>query len=199
MMHELFPTPVFEKNIGVPEGTLSILDTMEWDRFETKSITKEKNILNFLPSVYNLIQKQVEDWCYNTLLIKTTNELEIVRSWAASHKTRDSCDWHSHTNAVMSGVYYIMCNPDSGRLFFNKGAHYQNCFVPTLEPDTVGFVPATAKQFSILPEPGTLLMFPSQLVHRAERNQSTNWRLCIAYDVFIRGRIGTDHGNEVTL
>lgn len=87
MMHELFPTPVFEENIGVPEGTLSILDTMEWDRFETKSITKEKNILNFLPSVYNRIQKQIEDWCYNTLLIKTTNELEIVRSWAASHKT----------------------------------------------------------------------------------------------------------------
>ena len=60
MMHELFPLLFLKKILGCQKAPFSILDTMEWDRFETKSITKEKNILNFLPSVYNRIQKQIE-------------------------------------------------------------------------------------------------------------------------------------------
>jgi len=199
MMHQLFPTPVFEENVGVPEGTLSVFDTIfPWDRFETKSISQTKQILSRLPEVQELILNQVKDWMYNALLVDPSNEIEIVRSWGVFHRQGDSCDWHSHSNAIMSGVYYIMCDEESGRLFFNKGAQFLNCFVPTLEPDVVGFTDCTAKQFTIYPEPGTLVMFPAQLVHRAEVCHSEK-RLCIAFDVIVRGRIGSRHGNELEL
>ena len=87
----------------------------------------------------------------------------------------------------------------SGDLIFDKTGVYPNCFLPILEPDTNGWVNATVKHHRMTPEPGSLFVFPSQLMHKADQNQSENCRYCIAFDVFIRGTIGTRHGNEVTL
>jgi len=203
MLHELFPVPVWEENIGVPEGTLQFVENQYYERMgawgNTKSISEDKQILEKNPALKEHILSNVKSYAHNILLVSPHVEIEIVRSWIVLHFPGDYSDFHTHTNSIWSGVYYIECNPTSGDLIFDKTGTYPNCFLPILEPDTLGFVNATAKHHRFQPEPGSLFVFPSQLMHKADQNQSENCRYCIAFDVFIRGTIGTRHGNEVTL
>ena len=203
MLHELFPVPVWEENIGVPDGTLQFVENQMYERMgawgNTKSISEDKQILEKNPALKKHILSNVKHYAYNILLVSPHVEIEIARSWIVLHFPGDYSEFHTHTNSIWSGVYYIECNPMSGDLIFDKTGVYPNCFLPILEPDTNVWVNATVKHHRMTPEPGSLFVFPSQLMHKADQNQSENCRYCIAFDVFIRGTIGTRHGNEVTL
>ena len=41
---------------------------------------------------------------------------------------------------------------------------------------------------------GTLLLFPSHLLHKTEPNLSNKSRYCLAFNVFFKGSIGDDQG-----
>ncbi len=204
MLHELFPVPVWEENIGVPDGTLSFVDEkIKYERMgahgNTKSISCNKQILKEFPELENHIFEGLSRYLRNHLLVAPNVIIEIVRSWVVLHYPNDYCDFHTHSNAIWSGIYYIQTEYNSGDLLFDKTGLYPNCFLQVLEPDTLGYTNATAKHQRFQPKSGDLFVFPSQLMHKAESNQSTNCRYCIAFDVFVRGTIGTRHGNEVTL
>jgi len=102
-------------------------------------------------------------------------------------------------NSVFSGIYYLDVQEETGDVVFEKGQHFPNCFMPTLEPDVTHFNQITMKSWRIRPETGTLLIFPSQLIHNVEKNLTADFRYCIGFDIFIRGSIGEDGGSAVTI
>ena len=54
-------------------------------------------------------------------------------------------------------------------------------------------------KLSIISGDGMLVVFPSQVVHNVEKNMTENERYAVAFDVFIRGRMGEYGGSDVTI
>ena len=89
MIHELFPVPVYEENIGVPSGTLDFVEREMYERMgawgDSKSISANKQILESNPELKEHILSAVKNYCYNNLLVSPHVEIEIVRSWIVLH------------------------------------------------------------------------------------------------------------------
>lgn len=92
---------------------------------------------------------------------------------------------HVHANSLFSGVYYVKCKPNSGRLV---------CDDP--RPGTQHTIPIRNKHnlpkhllrsVEIEPIPGRLVMFPSWLWHRVSPNLSKDIRISISFNFLQKG------------
>ena len=92
---------------------------------------------------------------------------------------------HQHTNATLSGVYYV----DVPRGKSEKGGA-----IEFISPHPVrllgGLVksPLFAERFHIQPKPGFMLIFPGQLPHWVHPNDSGKSRLTVAFNALIKPR-----------
>jgi len=91
---------------------------------------------------------------------------------------------HVHPDSVFSGVYYVECTADSGKLVFKHPAIAQQY---ALQEETLStFTEYNASIWSILPEAGKLIIFPAWLEHYVEPNTSTEERISIAFNINIK-------------
>ena len=200
-VHSIFATPVCEQQIPVQSSWLDCLKGLEYAHTGYNWISKDRNIwlLDELSDLKAQIQDAVEHYAYQILNVVPNIEIDLVRAWSVKHNPGDSAKEHCHTNAVWSGVYYLNVSPSSGEICFNKDIMNPNCFLPTLEPDTHTLTEWTSRHWYFTPVPGSLLIFPSQLKHSVEVNESDDTRYCIGFDVFVRGTMGQDKGSTVTV
>lgn len=90
---------------------------------------------------------------------------------------------HIHPNATFSGVYYVRCKKNSGNLVFRHPSVAQQILLKEETVDEyVGFNAAT---WTVIPEEGRLLIFPSWLEHYVEPNQDDEDRISIAINADI--------------
>lgn len=202
-VHELFPTPVLESNIPVQKEWLDFIKTLDYDRtaMDNGYISNNRAIWEYpeLKSLYFEIKDAVKYFAYGQLNVSSHVYLDLLRGWAVKHMCDDWAQNHCHMNSIFSGIYYLDVFDESGDLVIDKGQHYRNCFMPTLSPDVTMFNKFTMQSWRHHPTNGGLLIFPSQVIHNVERNRTKNVRYCIAFDVFIRGTLGTYAGSTVTV
>jgi uncharacterized protein (TIGR02466 family) len=90
---------------------------------------------------------------------------------------------HIHTECVLSGVYYVDCDATHGNIVFRHPSIIQQCVI---EEDSVSkFTEFNAAEWSVFPEIGKLLIFPSWLEHYVEPNSSDHERISIAFNISI--------------
>lgn len=109
--------------------------------------------------------------------------LELQNSWFVYHSRGSSAGPHQHRRSVISGCYYLACDQDSGHIQF----HSPCAEFADLPRKT--WLPQISPEWSILPEPGTLLIFPSGLSHSVTESHSPCLRICLAWNIWIRGQI----------
>ena len=193
-VHLLFPTPLYQSHIDVDQKWLECVKSLDYVRtsYDNGWITSDLNIWKNedLKDLCNSIKIKVEDFGYEKLGVARHVQLDIVRGWSLKHNFKDWSHRHYHTNSIFSGIYYLNVYSNSGNIVFEKSEHYQNCFVSTYQPDLEFCNHINNAIANIKPVNGTLLIFPSQLLHRVEKNMSKNDRYCISFDVFIRGNLG---------
>lgn len=201
IIHSLFPTPLFQSYIPIQPKWLDVVSTNDYTYTGLNWISDDRNIWvnKKLKDLAEEIQKQAEYYAYNVLQVSPNVSIDIVRGWSVKHLPGDSAKQHCHTNAVWSGVYYLDVPLNSGDIIFDKGVSFPNCFLPILEPDVSSYNDFTTRTWRFTPGSGTLIIFPSQLLHHVEKNQSDSDRYCIGFDIFIRGSMGESYGSLVTL
>lgn len=103
-----------------------------------------------------------------------------VAIWANVNRRGDYNMLHVHPGSTWSGVYYVDAGdaaetpPQNGRLTFVS---------PNLA-STNGFFPNTvANSFSVTPQPGLMLVFPSYLQHLVHPYRGERPRISIAFNV----------------
>lgn len=113
-----------------------------------------------------------------------------------------SCSWfninepgshhhrHYHPNSIISGVIFVTNPENSGKLLFNSPNQRDILLAPKKG--------ATGTKFSdgiFLPaqDVGCISLFPSWLEHTVTKNLSNENRLTIAFNVFVKGHIGSSH------
>jgi uncharacterized protein (TIGR02466 family) len=130
---------------------------------------------------------------FATLVLERAREYGLAHSWSfPSHMqlvmrelwANVSCQYaynnvHNHPNSLLSGVYYVQVQDESGDILLFDPR--KQAWV--MQPDFSERNQMNSSVHSISPEAGTLIIFPSWLDHGVGQNLSEADRISIAFNI----------------
>lgn len=187
----LFATPVLQAEIPITKNINSFINKQE-----TKTIEPAKNGItskdNYILNNKNLIKlkeqilKEIKYYKENILCVKKDITLYIQNSWIIIHKTNHFSHAHFHLNSFLSGILYVKTPPNSGDItFYNNYA--RSSLLPLLNIPFEKYNEYNSSNWTIPVKEGKLLLFPSGLQHSVPYNLSMDTRICLAFNVLIKG------------
>jgi len=135
--------------------------------------TEETNLLTelILNRVIEVVEEHYPKKKYNIEFDRVIEGKNMI--WSHVTMPNESTIYHNHyleddtKFTDLSCVYYVKTSPKCGNIRFNPITHDR-------------------KMFTVEPEDGMLIIFPSWLPHFTERNLSKNVRVCISANFIIR-------------
>jgi len=195
----LFAVPLYRAVLGpVDIKTKNYIETLKFERMPSDNgdYTSDKTVLedSNLKDLKSKIQEHVDFFLYEVLDCKQTQKFEIQNSWINKHQQHDFAGSHNHTNSLVSGVYYISVEDQSGAIQFEKNKSYFNLWPDLIDIEFNNDLEKTnifnAQAWAITPTNGDIVLFPSHLHHSVYENHSERLRYSLAFNVFPRGVLG---------
>jgi uncharacterized protein (TIGR02466 family) len=109
----------------------------------------------------------------------TKISLEIKSCWAIVNGKMASNTVHNHPNSVLSGVYYLQAPENSGVISFADPRPAAQMLLPPITEYSLWTLP----KISYKPQAGTMLLFPSWLLHGVEMNMSEELRISLSFNI----------------
>jgi uncharacterized protein (TIGR02466 family) len=199
----LFSIPFYRANVGyIPADIRETVENLEYERTpaNNNSYSINKYVLDLpeLKILKNKIMEQVNFFIYDFLDVKDNMKFNIENSWVNKHIKEDSSPEHYHGNSLVSGVFYIDADQNSGPISFFKDKTHYNLWTETVRIDfnyqdnvdskTPNLYNAQSIQF--FPQKNDLILFPSILNHEVAPNNSDIVRYSLAFNLFPRGTAG---------
>ncbi|GEM_PF-115542 len=104
------------------------------------------------------------------------------KSWPIITKTGGHVNNHNHPNAILSAVFYLQTEPESGgELIFHNP---NDSLIPGNINDKLPGLPST-HLYGLKPKPKLLVLFPSKLDHHVENYRGEMSRWSVSYDISI--------------
>jgi len=189
----IFPTPIYfhklnrkitpielkfieknKKNIYKNIGNTTSNDNYVLNNKEFKSIKEELNLI-------------IQDYFNKIILSSNDVTPYITQSWLNYTKKNEHHHRHQHQNSLVSGVFYINCDEKFDKIKFFKDYNYKNIQLETKE-----FNIWNSESWWFPVKTGDVILFPSSLSHMVETKEGTNTRISLAFNVFVKGKIGTN-------
>lgn len=117
------------------------------------------------------------------------SEVYITISWLNMHLDNTSHMAHIHPNSILSGCFYFTDGTPIS--FVNKESFVRN---PSYWFDITEFNDVNYTQTSIPVHKNHVLIFPSNLGHYVDLNQANEKRISLAFNTFVRGKMGDPTG-----
>jgi len=191
---QLFPTPIYcFDNVLEPE----YIDSMIEDIKKSSVINKEKRNNNWQSETnpnlhthpkYKALAVRVLDLSkvYLDGLLLEYDDFYITGMWSNILKEKETHSPHTHSNNLISGVFYLQANGNSPAINFIDPRPQASVLQPqskknTKENSTIWFYPAVVNR---------MILFPSWLQHFVPRNVSGVDRYSIAFNVMLKGQVG---------
>lgn len=111
-------------------------------------------------------------------------DIGICNSWANAVEAGQSIPAHKHNNSYISGSFYLT----HGSSFSITSPVFLNLF--GLMPRIEGSNFRTWDSYSLTPEPGMVVLFPSGLYHGVTTSGSSETRYSVAFNAIPVGPIG---------
>lgn len=124
-------------------------------------------------SISNVVRSAVETYKRGTRLEELCLDLELDNYWFNVNPPGTYNSLHIHPGSVLSGVFWVSCPENCGRLIVRHPNEMVNYY---LGPD----------ELSIDPQEGLLVLFPSYLPHLVEPNQGSEDRISISFNLNIK-------------
>jgi uncharacterized protein (TIGR02466 family) len=179
-IHPLFSQPLYEGRIDIDSVNL---DNIVWAENYNNFISTSTDVLE-MPE-FSILKEQVmlslQDYFYDVLSVKKQTEIYITESWLNKSIRDQMHHRHWHPNSVYSGIVILQADKDTGLLNFITG-QYQTLEYEIETPNLFN-----AKSMTFCPDPGTILIFPSNLEHLVTVNASDLPRISLSFNTFIRG------------
>lgn len=192
-VNELFSLPIFHTNIGVIDKDLLNFIYNNYEFFKEKNDSPCISFYNYvledekLLDIKKLIAKKLNLFTREVLFVSEEIEFYFSNSWFVIMQNGCSSQRHNHVNSILSGVLYLDTPKNSGNIVFYKPEFHFNLFPPHLEFKYTKHNLINAGTFMITPSAGDLILFPSQIFHKVELNNSEEKRTSIAFNVNVRG------------
>jgi len=193
--HNLWPIPIYESEIPVKQKWKDNVINLEYIRTNVNNsdISKDRYILNNMPDLKKEIENHCELFVRKYLKVKNNAKFYLLNSWCNIHSSGEFSQTHHHGSSLISGVYYPIFPKNSGNILFqHKDAVTTNLFPQAImmeydEPNHLN-----SGMYYIQVKEGTIVLFPSHLEHKVDKNLSNQKRYSIAFNFYVRGKFGKE-------
>lgn len=193
---DLWPTKIVRQMVeGSDRHNPDLLKLIrEWDRSKKNLTTdyRDNNPFNIDAPATNWLREAV-----NRSIIGYLSAISIdypvnwqIHGWANVNRDGDYHDPHNHPHCYLSGTYYIKI--PKAPAYKRQRSDLRPNSITFYDPRT-GFNMGSIKddpyvdpEFSILPEPGLLMMWPSSLMHFVHPNLSDETRVSISFNIILK-------------
>ena len=186
----IFPTPIYMSKLdrSLTPLELKFVDKNKKDFFKNEGNITSNNtyILNEKPflNLKKELDIRIKDYFEKIICPVDTVIPYITQSWLNFTETNQYHHKHAHPNSLVSGVFYINCHEQFDKIkFFNDG-------YKTIRPEIKDWNLWNSESWWFPVKTGNLIMFPSSLTHMVETKEGTNTRISLAFNVFVKGKIG---------
>ena len=192
-IHGIFPTPIYlvkrDSNL-IPEEEKEIERIIEEGMIKNISNSSSTNSYIFNDKLKNLKQfceQQIKIYVEQVINPKEELDFYITQSWLNITKPGEFHHEHSHSNSIISGVFYISTVEDDKIMFADPNIIMKEQIKFALKEQnawnsTTWFFPVNNNK---------LILFPSWLNHQVEVNKkATTDRISISFNTFVKGRLG---------
>ena len=158
---------------------------------ETATLLENKTLV----SLKKFIVEKAEEYTRNVLEIR--DQIYLTQSWSTINNTDAIHKSHHHSNTFISLVYYAQCK--SGSLQFHLGtSSIEECF--NFEYTINKFNIFNSKSWTLPMKTGDIALFPGHINHGSLPNKSSEPRIIVGANFFIKGNLGTKKDiNLITL
>ena len=200
-LNNLWPTPIYNATIDFNDDWNNNVKNFNFQKMKSKNalITSDKNVLNnnCFDNLKKELQSHINNYVYNVLKVKDNLKFQIINSWINIHKPGQSSGIHSHSNSLLSGVFYFNDEEDIGGIRFypnNFNLFYKSISINYKENNYIN-----AEYISYKNKKGTVLLFPSHVDHSVEENKSNVDRYSLAFNIFVKGKLIVDDEFELNI
>ena len=190
-IHHLFPTPIYCSNLerNFTPLELNFVNKNKKDTYKNQGniTSNNKYILNEKPflNIKKELSLRVKEYFEKIYCSSDNFTPYITQSWLNYTEKNQYHHKHAHPNSLVSGVMYINSDEKYDKIkFFNDTYHRL-----TLSVKKYNLFNSSSWAFSI--KTGDILLFPSSLIHMVETKEGNNTRISLAFNVFVKGTIGT--------
>jgi uncharacterized protein (TIGR02466 family) len=193
-INPIFSKPLYSKFTNI--DTKKIVSMIDEDGFHDDYNNTEPGVANmsFISNSIHVLDdnkfKFLKDilmkefYLYASDVMGYTNEFEITTSWFTMSTKGQSSKFHNHSNCMMSGVLYLQTSENSGNIIF------ENFNNERYSLDIKEYNVFNSPRWSLKPEDGQLVMFPSEVHHKIAENKSDTTRYSLAFNLIPTGALG---------
>lgn len=185
MLWPLFSKPVFKTHLDVTGVDLS---NIKWARNYQNWISTSQEVLSD-PAYEKLLEgisAGISEYFYGIMGARQDVELFVTESWFNKTEKGQTHHRHWHPNSLLSGVVYLQSEGDTGRIKFITSQY------DTIEYNINEANLYNSRSWTVTPEAGSMIVFPSNVEHMVEEYQGDTPRISLAFNTFVRGNINTD-------
>lgn len=186
----LFAEPVFRMNMGdvISEKQIAFIKNLKMVRNPTNLISENLYIFEApeMRSIKDGVQQALDVYAKEVMGIP--QRLYVTQSWSLVNEPSAGMHTHAHSNSVVSGSLYFceMPSPPARMVFHRHRTHQQIDLQPGGDAKNIYNTPINV----ITPKRNEVVLFASDLTHMVENNGSPEPRYSIAFNTFVRGKLG---------
>mgnify|MGYP003153129549 CR=1 FL=1 len=194
-IYSLFPDPVYFSTL---ERALTKEELKTINKYKKKTYSNEGNITSTNNDVLNnKTLKNLKKDLYTKVMdyfdkiVCTTNPIVpyITQSWLNYTETDQFHHRHSHSNSLISGIFYISADKNVDSVTF-----YKNDLDSRIKLDITKHNPFNSTDWKFPVETRNIVLFRSSLVHGVDKKKGKNMRISLSFNVFVKGRLGSKPG-----
>lgn len=187
----LFAEPYFRADIGhaITDAQIKYIKNLTMVKNRDNLISENLYIFRDpeLQSITEAVQEALDLFAREVMGIK--QKLYVTQSWALTNNPTVSMHGHSHSNSIISGsLYYCDMPSPVANMIFDRHRTYQQLEIrPEGDKQNIYNTPLNI----LTPKKNTLFLFSSGIQHFVEANSSNQPRHSIAFNTFIKGKLGS--------
>jgi uncharacterized protein (TIGR02466 family) len=187
----IFPVSIYKSKLNreLTKKELSFIDKTKSDcnKNEGNITSNDSYILNnkIFKDLKKELDLKVQDY-FDKIICPANNITPyITQSWLNFTETNQYHHKHEHPNSLISGVFYINCDEKFDKIKFFKRNNYE-----TIKIKTKKWNLWNSENWWFPVETKDIILFPSSLTHMVETKEGANTRISLAFNVFIKGKVG---------
>lgn len=190
----LFPIPFYHGQVQLTQQEKScVIDKLKYypNQDQGSFLSNDRHLHKHdnqqLKSIFGKVQSRIDQYVFDHLKLNRDEvSCSIAASWALSVPPQARVRKHMHAGSLISGVLYLQTDDNSGGFIMesSRGELFGSFFVPNYVEHNIW----NTASHTIYPNEGDLFLFPSDVYHKIEQNQSDITRYSIAFDVVLEGK-----------
>lgn len=187
----LFAEPYFVTSIkdAISPKQVKFIKALKMNANQVNQISEELYLFERpeMRSIAEAVQAALQTFAVEVMGIH--QRLEVTQSWALMNPPGVGMHGHTHSNSLVSGSLYYAPMPDPpGNMIFERHNAYRQLEFTVDQGKTNIY---NAPRNAVVPKEGDLVLFSSAIHHYVETNNSNENRHSIAFNTFVRGKIGS--------